>query len=346
MLSTYFEVAKPKRKTFGEIQEALVADLAPAQVVALERFLTTIRETGRCVVVTDLDEMLTVFSGGALSEGSIDVIADYLGAGGVLVFNTDTAFDWFYVRLLRPLIVKLGPRSRLLASVLLILSGGAEIVAFQDGAYRLISSAASREGSGGFDVLVGLSEERRLQAMPALDPANTAYIADSGPHNRMDHALASRVGIVIDVGDSMLAASGEPIISLRRGYDRATDVIIAATAALHESGQATLPPSPPEVGDTVLWTFERPHFPPGGRLRVRVAGSGFVHAGVTGSDGAWDPIYNAPLVPLPEGGYEAVLPSGVNVFTFFWTEAPWTPGHPGHWERGRRGTRVFMARGE
>jgi hypothetical protein len=67
---------------------------------------------------------------------------------------------------------------------------------------------------------------------------------------------------------------------------------------------------------------------------------------VTGSDGAWDPIYNAPLVPVPEGGYEAVLPSGVNVFTFFWTEAPWTPGHPGHWERGRRGTRVFMARGE
>jgi hypothetical protein len=32
------------------------------QVVALERFLATIRQTGCCVVVTDLDEMLTAFS--------------------------------------------------------------------------------------------------------------------------------------------------------------------------------------------------------------------------------------------------------------------------------------------
>jgi hypothetical protein len=53
-----------------------------------------------------------------------------------------------------------------------------------------------------------------------------------------------------------------------------------------------------------------------------------------------------PLVPLPEGGYEAVLPSGVNVFTFFWTEAPWTPGRPGHWERDRSGARLFIARGD
>ena len=94
------------------------------------------------------------------------------------------------------------------------------------------------------------------------------------------------------------------------------------------------PPSQPEVGDTVSWTFEQPHFPPGRRLRVRVAGSGFVHAGVAGSNGAWDPVFNVPLVPLPQGGYEAVLPSGVNVFTFFWTEAPSTHERPGHWEGG------------
>jgi len=346
MLSTYFQVAKPKRKTFGEVQEALFADLAPAEVVALERFLTTIRQTGRCVVVTDLDEMLTAFSGGALEEDTIDVLADYLGAGGVLVFNTETAFDWFYARLLRPLIVKLGPRSQLLTSVLLILSGGTRIFAWQDGAYRLISSAASREGPSGFDVLVGLSKESRLQGMPALDPGSIAYIADSRARNRIDHAMASRVGIVIDVGDAMLAAPGTPITSLHRGYHLTMDAIVAATAALHESGLAVLPPSQPEVGDTVLWTFEQPDFPPGRRLRVRVAGSGFVHAGVAGSDGAWDPVFNVPLVPLPQGGYEAVLPSGVNVFTFFWTEAPWTPDRPGHWERGEGAASVFMARGD
>jgi hypothetical protein len=346
MLSTYFRVARPKRTTFGEIQEALLADLAPAQVVALERFLTTIRQTGRCVVVTDLDEMLTAFSGCSLGEDTIEALADYLGAGGVLVFSAETDFDWFYARLLRPLIVKLGPRSRLLASVLLVLSGGTRIFAFQDGAYRLLSSAAGRETSGGFDALVGLSKEPLLQGMPALDPASTAYIADSRGPDRIDHAMAGRVGIVIDVGDAMLAAAGTPITSLHRGYHLTMDLIAAATAALRESGLAVLPPSQPEVGDTVLWTFERPHFPPGRRLRVRVTGSGFVHAGVSGSDGAWTQVFKVPLVPLPEGGYEAVLPSGVNVFTFFWTEAPWTPGRPGHWERGRSGARLFNARGE
>jgi hypothetical protein len=61
-------------------------------------------------------------------------------------------------------------------------------------------------------------------------------------------------------------------------------------------------------------------------------------------NGAWDPVYNVPLMPLSDGAYEAVLPSGVNVFTFFWTEAPWAPNLPGHWERGSHGTRVFSAR--
>lgn len=344
VLSTYFEVAKPKRQAFGAVEEALFADLAPAQVVALERFLTTIRQTGRCVIVTDLDQMLTAFSGGPLKDDdTIEVLADYLDAGGVLVFSTDSTFEWFYARLVRPLIVKLGPRSRLLASVLLILSGGTEIFAYQDGAYRLISSAASRESSGGFDVLVNLSKEQPLQGMPALDPASMAYVADSTAPGIVDRAMGSRVGIVIDVADAMLPAEGRPITSLHRGYRRTMAVIGAATKTLHESGSATIPPSQPEVGDTELWTFGRPQFQPGRRLRVRVTGSGFVHAGVTGSDGVWAPVYNVPLVPLREGGCEAVLPPGVNAFTFFWTEPPWTPGQPGHWERGRTGPRVFMA---
>jgi hypothetical protein len=31
----------------------------------------------------------------------------------------------------------------------------------------------------------------------------------------------------------------------------------------------------------------------------------------------------------------------INAFTFFWTEAPWSSGLPGHWEAGPRGVRVF-----
>ena len=318
-------------------------DLPPAQVVALERFLATIRQTGQCVVVTDLDEMLTAFSGGDLEHSTIEVLADYLAAGGVLVFNTGASFDWFYYRLLRPLIIELGPRSRLLASVLLVLSGGNEIYVFQDGAYRLVSRNTGKDTSEGFDALVRLSRERRFPSVPELHPERMVYIGDSSAPAGIDHAMAGRVGIVINVGDAMLEMPGQSIINLHRGYLRTIDLIITASAALKESGRAKVPESPPDVGDTVLWTFERKHFPPDRRLRVRVGASGYVHAGVARADGTWDPVYNVPLTPLSDGGYEAVLPSGVDRFTFFWTEAPWIPGHPGHWESGPRGGRVFKA---
>ena len=63
MLTAYFRAAKSERRSIEEIQQALFVDLSPEQVVALERFLGTIRQTGRCVVVTDLDEMLTILCG-------------------------------------------------------------------------------------------------------------------------------------------------------------------------------------------------------------------------------------------------------------------------------------------
>ena len=56
MLAAYFRSAKSKRRSIEEIERALFVDLPPEQVVAVQRFLGTIRETGRCVVVTDLDE--------------------------------------------------------------------------------------------------------------------------------------------------------------------------------------------------------------------------------------------------------------------------------------------------
>ena len=149
------------------------------------------------------------------------MLARYLAAGGVIVFSADTTFDWFFARLLRPLIVELGPRSWLLANALLILSGGSEIFAFHDGAYRLISSKAHRDRSGAFDVL---SQERRVQEMPALDHASTAYVGDSMAPRKIDHAMAERVGTVIDIGDAIDTASDEPIIILHRRYRRTIGV--------------------------------------------------------------------------------------------------------------------------
>jgi hypothetical protein len=340
MLTAYFRAAKSQRRARGEMQEAL-ADLSPAQVVALEQFLVTIRQTGRCVIVTDLDEMLTAFSGSDLEHSTIEVLADYLAADGVLVFNTGAPFDWFYYRLLMPLIVELGPRSRVLANVLLVLSGGNEIYIFQDGAYRLVSRSSSKDKSEGFDALVRLSRERRYPSVPELDPEEVVYIGRSSAPAGIDAEMAARVGIVINVADAMLERPGQSIINLHREYLRTIDLIVAASAALNESGRPKVPESPPDFSDTVLWTFERKHFPPNRLLRVRVRGSGYVHAGRARADGSWDPVYNVPLTPVTGGGYEAVLPFGVDRFTFFWTEAPWVPGHPGHWERGPNGASVF-----
>jgi hypothetical protein len=345
MLTGHFRAARSQRRSRGDIPEGLFVDLSPAQVVALERFLITIRQTGRCVVVTDVDEMLTAFSGGDLERTTIEVLADYLTAGGVLVFNTDASFDWFYYRLLRPLIAELGPRSRVLANVLLALSGGKEIYVFQDGAYRLVSRRSGKDKSEGFDALVRLSWEKRDPSVPELDPEQVIYIGRSSAPAGIDAAMAGKVGVVINVGDAVLERRGQSIVNLHRGYRRTIDLIVTASAALHACGRVTVAESPPDVGNTVLWTFERKRFPPNRRLRVRVGASGYVHAGLARADGSWDPVYNVPLMPLTGGGYEAVLPAGVDRFTFFWTETPWTPGHPGHWERGPRGVSVFQAVG-
>jgi hypothetical protein len=343
MLTAYLKLATPKRTTLAQVQKAFFADLSPAQVVAIERVLASIRQTGRCIAITDLDEMLAAFSGNSAEESTLDVLADYLAAGGVLVFSTDTAFSWFYVRLLRPLIMQLGARSPLLSRVLLILAGGTEIFGFEDGAYRLIARGSSRNRSEAFDTLVKLSRDPAIQGMPVLDPAATVYIGDSTAAAGIDSTLKGRVGIAVDVGDAIPETSGRPVVGLHHSYRRTMDMLVSATGTLRDSWPTEVPTSA-DVGDTVLWTFEQPHFPPGYRLRVRVGGSGFVHAGLTGSDGSWSRVYRVPLLPRPEGGYEALLPSDVNVFTFFWTEAPWTRGRPGHWERGSTGPRTFKAR--
>jgi hypothetical protein len=343
-LTAYLEVTKAKPRTLADVQKALFADLSPAQVVSIEQLLSEVRRTGRCAVVTDLDEMLTAFSGESSDDSTIDVLKDYLAAGGILVFCTDTPFDWFYVRLLRPLLVALAPNTHLLSQLLLSLSGGAELFVFEGGAYRRIASDADRRRSKGFDLLVKLSRDGQIDSMPALNPARMVYIGDSTGAG-LDPELAGQSGVAIDVGDAIPESSERPLLNVHHSYRRTIDTLMTATATLRAargslSGQQ---PSPPETTHAMVWTFEHPEFPPGRRIRVRVTGSGFVHAGVAGPDGSWNRVYRVPLLPMPSGGFEAVLPSGVNAFTFFWTEAPWASGHPGHWERRRGASAVFMA---
>jgi hypothetical protein len=171
------------------------------------------------------------------------------------------------------------------------------------------------------------------------------YIGDSTAGGGFNPKLAGKSGIAIDVGDAIRESSEKPLLNVHHSYRRTIDTLMAATATL-QAANASSPvqqPSLSEVDHAMVWTFEHAQFPPGRRIRVRVNGSGFVHAGIASPDGRWNRVYRVPLLPMPSGGYEAVLPSGVNAFTFFWTEAPWTPGHPGHWERGHGASALFMA---
>jgi hypothetical protein len=93
MLSAYLEVARGKPRTLDDVQRALFADLTPDQVVTIDRLLAAVRQTGRCLVVTDVDEMLTAFCG--TGEDTIEVLAEYLAAGGTLALRAETEFDWF-----------------------------------------------------------------------------------------------------------------------------------------------------------------------------------------------------------------------------------------------------------
>jgi hypothetical protein len=345
-LTAYLQVTKWKPRTLADVEKALFADLSPAQVVSIERFLSDIRRTGECVVVTDLDEMLTAFSGESGEDDTIQVLKDYLTAGGILLFCTDTPFDWLYVRLLRPLIIELGSNRQPLSRLLLSVAGGAELLVFDDGAYHVIASDTHRGRSESLDLLVELSRNGQAGSMPPMDPTGLVYIGDSTAVGSFDPALVRKSAIAINVGDAIPESSDRPLLSVHHSYRRTIDTLMAATAAMRDSAfpHAVQPPSPTAVVDARLWTFEHPQFVTGSPIFVRVDRSGFVHAGVAGSDGVWNRVYRIPLLPRPGGGYEATLPAVVNAFTFFWTEAPWTPGHPGHWERerGRRG--VFMSR--
>ena len=153
------------------------------------------------------------------------------------------------------------------------------------------------------------------------------------------------MGIAIDVGDAIPESSDEPAQNVHHSYRRTIDMLMAATAAMRETGRPAV--QPPRRGRRYDAVDVRAATIPAGtpdsrachRQRLRACRCRRLGRRV-------EPVYKVPLVPLPDGGYEAVLPAGVNAFTFFWTEAPWTPGHPGHWERGPRGARVFSALGE
>ena len=292
------------------------------------------------MVMTDLDDTLTAFFGSDLDGQTVAALAGYLDVGGILVFNTGAPFDWFYARLLRPLIAELVARQGTagrLAQVLLILSGGNQIGVFHQDSYRLIWQGQGQDKGDGVDELIRLSHASDL--VPHLDPEQMMYLGDSFGAGGIDRAVAGKAGIVVNVGPHAPDVPGK-FVNLGGGFMRTVEVFTAAAGALRALGHEPPAAAGRQVGDATVWTFEHQDFPAHGRIRVRVGASGYVHAGLTQANGRWDPVYEVPLIPTPEGTFEAVLPPDIDAFTFFWTEAPRTPGHPGHWEREEQGGRI------
>ena len=152
-------------------------------------------------MMTDLDDTLTAFLGSDLDDQTVAALAGYLEADGILVFNAGAPFDWFYARLLRPLITELVARQGCagqLAQVLLILSGGNQICVFDQGGYRLIWQGQGRDKADGLDELIQLS--RASDLVPRLDPEQMMYLDDSFGPGGIDCAVAGKVGIVVNVG--------------------------------------------------------------------------------------------------------------------------------------------------
>ena len=344
-ITEYARTARRPRQVAGQRRGKLLVGLPPAQLVALDDFFRSVEHTGRSVVMTDLDDTLTAFFGSDLDDTTVAALADYLDSGGTLVFNTGAPFDWFYARLLRPLIAELVARhgsAGRLAQVLLILAGGNQISVFHQGGYRVISQGQRRDKGDGLNELIRLSHASDLVAH--LDPGQIMYLGDSFGAGGTDRAVAGKVGVVVNVGTRAPDTPGK-FVDLGGGYMRTVDVFTTAAGALQLPGHAPPAASGQQVGDATIWTFKHKDFPALGPVRVRVGASGYVHAGLTQANGRWAPVYDIPLIPTPDGAFEAVLPPDVDAFTFFWTEAPATPGHPGHWERQEQGGRIFRPAG-
>jgi hypothetical protein len=296
-----------------------------------EHFLSRrlrILQRDNCVplISSDLDDTLVPF-GAVIGDKELSALTAYLETGAHIAFNTLAPKEWFYYRVMEPMIIRFHQTSRihLLKQVHWIVSGGQEIFVYEHhhGSYRRTFFADHRSKAEGLWHLL-----RHLPDVALLAFYGDRFDDTENDGNAIGH---DAIPLVINVGaDQQVRLSTNKQVFLNtveKGPSVTLRHLAFLTAALSDllpHGISTKESAFTESSENRRrWRFERANVRPGPPERpfeVEVEGPGFVWS--------WNEMGESHLTALirPAGQqpddrslYIATLPQKATAFTFFWT---------------------------
>ncbi len=327
--SLEFETAR----TAAGLAGAPLPEPDPSRTVRdlLTRRLEEICRGGRQPLLSvDLDDTFVPY-GAPITRTEISLLRAYIEAGGHIVFNTLAPKEWFYRRVVDPLVSSYHQTgcTHLLSRVHWVASGGQEIFVYdlRNQTYRRIRTGSALGKAEGLLVLL-----RQLSMKVEL----LALYGDrfDDPGNDGNAIGVDAIALVINVGpDQNIQQSSKCqqfVNSSEKGPDATRKHLEFITARLREIAP-TVPmtserlPAGVRVTSGEPWRFG---YTPTHPRAVEVHGPGFLWS--------WTKDGVSYLGPLLRSGtaYSAGLPDGAAGFTFFWTGGPETASgaNAGRWE--------------
>jgi len=308
----------------------------PAQDLVAAHLLKILGGGKLPLVSMDLDDTLLPF-GKIISELELEAVLAYAQAGGQLAFNTLAPKEWFYLRVIEPLVHLLYRNNctSLLCRLHWIVSGGREIFVFDSsnhGYQRIYAAATGSKAEGLLHLLRHLNGNLTL----------LAFYGDrfDDPENDGNALGIREIPLVINVGDDQQIPqvnAGQVFLNaVEKGPATTLRHMGFLTAKLRERSAQVLQVEASKSGVPAAWQLWRFGASPyGGKPQgVEVYGPGFVwswnHQGLSYLTALVRPVENSIL----ENVYRARFPSGIAGFTFFWTGGPDTASGQaaGHWE--------------
>jgi len=340
---------KKKRVLGKRLEEILESGKAPLMSIDMGNTLIMDRET----LENRKDIMYAVIG--------------FLEKGGFIAFNTLDTKDEFYHVVLEALANELyrTNKSHLMNHIYMLFRGGREIFQYDSEArcYRQIYHAGYGTKADGALWLLDKHLKDKASLLALYADEFYRYLNDGNAIGM------ENIPVIVNAGENLYADSVKRIVKTNireKIYKKVTDSqyifntnyggpervrqdLSWITGELPEDVPfkalpgAAAEPEKPEIE----WTFDKGRsFTALKECRVKVVvgkpgegAPGFIWAGVKDEYGTWNPdkIYLIPLILNSDGQHEAVLPKGVNHYTFFWTggEDAKSGFMPGHWEKGK-----------